>query len=131
MAVYKWTTQKGATIELDYTVSTEHYTELVDADGDKLEVSKTRRVYVTSVTVNGTTYPAQIGTTKQDNKWVEAVKFTLNGQSAAVIIPDHIRKAMFTPSQTEAALDKFEAEQEAFARRWESGYGDAEINKRR
>jgi hypothetical protein len=122
MAVYKWTTPKGAAIELDYSVSTEHYTEIIDADGPKVEVAKTRRVCTINATVNGTTYPA---------KWVDAVKFALNDRQAAIVIPDHIRQAMATPNPAEAALDKFEAEQEAFTRRWESGYGDAEINTRR
>jgi uncharacterized protein YdeI (YjbR/CyaY-like superfamily) len=131
MAVYKWTTPKGAAIELDYSVSTEHYTEIIDADGPKVEVAKTRRVCTINATVNGTTYPAKLGTTKQDGKWVDAVKFALNDRQAAIVIPDHIRQAMATPNPAEAALDKFEAEQEAFTRRWESGYGDAEINTRR
>jgi hypothetical protein len=131
MAVYKWTTPKGAAIELDYSVSTEHYTEIVDADGLKVEVAKMRQAYTINVTANGNTYPATLGNVKQDGQWVEAVKFTANGQPVAVVIPDHIRKTMATTNQGEVALDKFEAEQEAFTLRWESGYGDAEINTRR
>jgi hypothetical protein len=131
MAVYKWTTPKGAAIELDYTASTEHYTETVDADGFKVEVPRTRRVYTTTVAVNGTTYPAKIGSVKQDGRYVDAVRFQLGDREAAVVIPENVCKQLFAPSQAEKAMDKFEAEQEAFTRRWESGYGDAEINTRR
>ena len=98
MEKYDWKTAKGARVEIE--VSQEH-TEIVDADGDKVEVTK-KGVRLEGLKMNGKEYTGRISGRK--------VIFEIKGRQAAAIIPDEIYQAIM--AQTFARWD---AESEASA----------------
>jgi len=98
MEKYDWKTPKGAKIEIE--VSQEH-TEVVDADGDKVEVVK-QELKLESLKVNDKEYEGKISGRK--------VVFKMKGRKAAANIPEEIYNIVMQPT-----LDRWEAERKTSA----------------
>lgn len=98
MEKYNWTTAKGAKVEM--AISQEH-TEIIDADGEKIETIK-KGLRLETLRVNGIEY-----TGKLSGKMIE---FTLGGKNAAAYIPENIYQKIMQPT-----FKRLEAERQADA----------------
>ncbi len=98
MKTYRWTTNKGANVEI--TVSQEH-TEIINADGDKIETTK-REMRLENLKINGTEYEGIL-----TGKMVE---FKMGNRNAGAYIPEDIYQKIMQPT-----LERWEAESKADA----------------
>jgi len=102
MTTYKWTTEKGANVEV--TIS--EVKEVINADGHKIETNKIYK-QIDKFVVNGTEYKASFGWAKGKT----AIEFKIGSQEAAAIIPENIYKEMFAKEiAAQAASIKAEKE---------------------
>jgi len=99
---YNWETAKGAKIEVVITIQKVTYTETINADGDKVDVEKTKWQYtVDSLTVNGTVC--------QNSKYNHSnISLEINGKTAKIIVPQEIKDEIWAEerAELEARIDE-------------------------
>jgi hypothetical protein len=108
---FNWTTQKGANIEIEITVEKVSINKEINADGDKVIVSKKEwQTTLNNLKVNGKEF--------NGNYNHSTITFDLNGREATIIIPENIKNEIFAPQAAELKAQieenqKFEAGRKA------------------
>ena len=92
MKTYKWTTAKGAKVELK--ISQQH-TEIAYCDGDNVEITK-NEMQIESFTVNGVKHNSCRLITY---KGTRCIQFSIKGQNALTPVADSIYTEIMAPTK--------------------------------